>query len=93
MQKFILKCTECGEEYKDDNFRLRCDNDHGPALLRSVYNKKVLNIRYDNPGMFRYADYLTSLRTIDVEGRHVTFKSEALAEALGLNNLYIIFNG
>ena len=93
MQKYFLKCTECGAEYEDDNFRLRCDNDHGPALLRSVYNDKVLNIHHHNPGMFRYSDYLPSLRELNVEGRPITFKSEALAKVLGLENLYIIFNG
>ena len=93
MQKYILKCTECDAEYEDDNFRLRCDNDHGPALLRSIYNEKGLNLRDDNPGMFRYADFLPVKRTLEVEGRPVTFKSEALAAELGLKNLYLIFNG
>ena len=93
MQKYILRCTECGAEYDDDNFRLRCDRDHGPALLRSIYSNKTLNVHEDSPGMFRYSDFLPSLRTIAVDGRPVTFKSKALAKKLGLNNLYIIFNG
>jgi len=93
MQKYILKCTECGAEYEDDSFRLRCDNSHGPALLRSIYKNKVLNIHDDNPGMFRHADFLPALRMLDVEGRPVTFRSKALADILGLKNLYIIFNG
>jgi len=93
MKKYILKCTECGAEYDDDSFRLRCDNTHGPALLRSIYKNKVLTPRDDNPGMFKYADFLPVERILDVEGRPVTFKSEVLAGVLGLKNLYIIFNG
>ncbi|MCK4924933.1 MAG: pyridoxal-phosphate dependent enzyme, partial [Spirochaetes bacterium] len=93
MKKYILKCTECGAEYDDDSFRLRCDNTQGPALLRSIYKDKVLTPRDDNPGMFKYNDFLPVERMLDIEGRPVTFKSEALAGILGLKNLYIIFNG
>ncbi len=93
MKKYILKCTACGAEYEDDKFRLRCDRDHPPALLRSIYSNKVLNPRDDEPGMFRYADFLPIERVLDVEGRPITYKSKALAGFLGLKNLYIIFNG
>ena len=93
MKKYILKCTACGTEYDDDKFRLRCDREHPPALLRSIYSNKLLTPRDDNPGMFRYADFLPVERMLDVEGRPITYKSEALADLLGLKNLYIIFNG
>jgi cysteate synthase len=93
MSKYILRCTECGAEYEDDRFRLRCDNEHGPALLRSVYSNGKLTARDANPGMFRYADFLPVDRMIEADGRPVTYKSKALAEKLGLNNLHVIFNG
>ncbi len=43
--------------------------------------------------MFKFMDFLPVERIIQNEGAPVTFKSERLAEILGLNNLYIIFNG
>jgi cysteate synthase len=93
MRKYILKCTECGAEYDDDKFRLSCDGDHGPALLRSIYTEKKLTIRKDNPGMFRFTDFMPVERTLEVKGAPVTYKSEGLAHYLGLEDLYIIFNG
>jgi len=93
MGKYYLKCIECGAEYEDDKFRLRCDREHGPALLRSMYTNRKLSTCEDNPGMFKYADFLPIERMLDVEGAPVTFKSEVLGEHLGLENLYIIFNG
>jgi cysteate synthase len=93
MQKYFLKCTECGAEYGDDKFRLSCDGAHGPALLRSIYTEKKLTIREGNPGMFRFTDFMPVERTIDVQGAPVTYRSEGLAHHLGLKNLYIIFNG
>lgn len=93
MKKYFLKCTECGKEYEDDNFRLKCDGDHRPALLRSMYRKKSYSLQPDGPGMFKYADFLPVERTLDVSGAPVTYRSESLAEYLGLHNLYIIFNG
>jgi cysteate synthase len=93
MNKYYLKCTECGAEYEDDRFRLRCDQDHGPALLRSMYREKRFTARKSNPGMFKFADFLPVERMLDVEGAPVSFRSEMLAKHLGLKNLFIIFNG
>jgi cysteate synthase len=43
--------------------------------------------------MFRYADWLPVKRIHAHAGRTVTFQNEALAERLGLDNLFIAFNG
>lgn len=93
MDNYHLRCTACGEEYADDRFRLTCDRDHRPALLRTEYGSKKLRVRPELPGMFKYADFLPVDRTLDVQGAPVTFRSEALAGRLGLENLYVIFNG
>jgi cysteate synthase len=93
MHSYHLRCTACGERYDDDQFRLKCDRDHGPALLRTEYRNAKLRVRTELPGMFRYADFLSVDRTLDVRGAPVTYRSEALAGHLGLERLYIIFNG
>jgi len=93
MQKYSLECLQCGARYEDDSFRLKCDNDHKPSLLRTIYTNKNFSVHKEKPGMFKFMDFLPVERIIHNEGAPVTFKSERLAEALGLKNLYIIFNG
>lgn len=93
MGKYILKCLLCGKEYEDDHFRLECDEDHEPSLLRAMYNNSKFEVKEDMPGMFKFEDFLPVERTLDIKGAPVTFKSEALAQYLGLENLYFIFNG
>ena len=93
MKKYSLECLHCGARYEDDSFRLKCDNDHKPSLLRTVYTNKKLTVHENQIGMFKFMDFLPVERIIHNEGTPVTFKSERLAELLGLKNLYIIFNG
>lgn len=93
MGKYVAQCLVCGREYENDPLRLQCDDDHEPSLLRAVYRKKKLTLFEDMPGMFKFYDFLPVERTLDVKGAPVTYKSEGLARFLGLENLYIIFNG
>ena len=93
MNRYVLRCVKCGREYEDDGFRLRCDVDHEPAVLRTVYTKKGFSLQEHLPGMFRYYDLLPVHRILEGGAAPVTYKSERLSGYLGLNNLYIIFNG
>lgn len=93
MKKYSLECLHCGARYEDDSFRLKCDKDHKPSLLRTVYANKKLTVHENQIGMFKFMDFLPVERIIHNEGAPVTFKSERLAEVLELKNLYIIFNG
>lgn len=93
MQKYVLRCLECGREYEDDSFRLVCDNNHSPSLLRTIYKSKRLTVYNDMPGMFKFIDFLPVERALDVTGAPMTYRSEGIAAHLGLKNLHIIFNG
>jgi cysteate synthase len=93
MGRYVLRCVECGREYEDDGFRLRCDADHKPSLLRTEYQKRNFSLKGQLPGMFKYYDFLPVDRTLEGGTAPITYKSEALAGHLGLQNLYIIFNG
>ncbi|MFW6138172.1 MAG: cysteate synthase [Spirochaetota bacterium] len=93
MKKYVLKCLECGTEYQDDYLRLKCDAHHSPSLLRSIYSKKRIDLDWNKPGMFRFYDFLPVEQFLEVKGGPVTYRSEGLARHLGLENLYIIFNG
>lgn len=88
-----LRCTACGALYTPDPFRLHCDADHPPALLRSEYQARQLQVQLEQPGLFRYRDWLPVTRAIDGPGKPITYQSEGLAQALGLKNLWISFNG
>ena len=91
--KYTLCCTLCEAKYEPDPFRLSCDQDHGPALLRAIYDKKKIEVKEELPGIFRFLDRLPVERLLNAEGKPITYESETLACHLGLSNLFISFNG
>ena len=69
----------------------QCDK---PSMVRPVYGKKQLTVREGKDlGLYRYADWLPIKKMLDNPSEPITYKSEKLAKRLGLNNLYITFNG
>jgi cysteate synthase len=93
MPKSILRCISCGEEYDSDPFRLTCDADHLPSLLRSVYHAKQMEVKSHLPGLFQYIDWLPVERILEGFGKPITYESKNLAHYLGLDHLFISFNG
>jgi cysteate synthase len=92
---YHLRCTFCGAEYPDseEGFRLACDRKHGPALLEAVYAQQRLTLDDTAPGLFRYRSWLPVRRVLGKASRTVTYRSQALAKHLGLERLFIAFNG
>jgi cysteate synthase len=86
--KFNLICTGCGEVSSDD--RLKCTKDN--SLLRTDYREKKIELK-DVQGMGRFHDWLPVTEILTTDSGPVTYKSTELAAELGLNNLYISFNG
>jgi cysteate synthase len=93
MPKSILRCISCGAEYDADPFRLTCDADHPPSLLRSVYRAKHLEVKPHLPGLFQYMDWIPGERVLAGAGKPITYESQNLAHHLGLDQLFISFNG
>lgn len=63
------------------------------GLPRTVYEKAQINIA-SHPGIWKYIDWLPIDNVLNgFNGGCVTYKSSGLSEELGLNNLYIAFNG
>jgi cysteate synthase len=103
MAAFVLYCAACGREYDGSgSIRLRCDGDlkgeHGPALLRSKYQRQQIRVREELPGIFKFADWLpTGPYVLKPKFGHLgdpyCYRSEKLAKRLGLKNLYIGFSG
>ncbi|MDD4255536.1 MAG: cysteate synthase [Methanofollis sp.] len=90
MRPYTLLCPDCGETV-EDHYTLSCPSGCR-ALIRTVYRKKTLDLR-DEPGVFRFADWLPVEGTIKAAAGPVTFRSTALARDLGLRNLWISFSG
>ena len=69
----------------------QCDK---PSMVRPIYEKKQLEVKEGAClGLYRYADWLPIKTMLHNPSEPVTYKSEALAKRLGLNNLFITFNG
>lgn len=90
MDKYNVKCLQCGEVH--DPYSLNCKKDDD-SLLRAFYASKQL-IPTDMPGIWKYYNWLPVTGIIEEgSGRTITYKSEKLALALGLDDLWIAFNG
>ena len=92
--KYQLQTVATGRLFDDQGWTLddkQCDR---PSMVRPVYEKKQLNVKEDKDlGLYRYADWLPIKTMLRHPSEPVTYKSEGLAKRLGLNNLYITFNG
>jgi cysteate synthase len=87
--KKIIKCLHCGKEYPDS--RLKCDH-NCDALLRTEYYEKDFKPGNEK-SMFKFLEWLPCESKVDTGISPVVYKSQQLAEKLGLSNLYIAFNG
>ena len=90
--EYKLVCLANGAEFDDAGWTLDCAECEKPSLIRAQYQKKQLTV-YGDKGLYKYRDWLPMKRMLKCEATHATYKSEGLAKALGLENLYITFNG
>ncbi len=90
---YKLLCVATGHEFEDAGWTLddkECDK---PALVRAHYEKNQLDVKSDDYGLYKFADWLPVKRMLKGSSAPVTYKSEGLAKYLGLKNLYITLNG
>lgn len=92
--EYNIKTLCCGVDLVDKDWILDCPNkaNEKPALIRAMYSKKQLD-KNSNPGIYTFSDWLPISRILKGSGAPVTYKSEGLAKALGLSDLWITFNG
>ncbi len=98
MKKFTptsykLKNVSNGRLFEDEGWTLDDPEGGAPSLIRAEYAKKQIEVGPEEEGLYRFSDWLPVKRTLNGSAAPVTYKSEALAAELGLNNLYITFNG
>ena len=93
LRHYALSCPACGLTSEDDGYMLQCPTCRAPALLKAHYDATELTIAAEEPGIFRYRDWLPVRRSLATPGLTVTYRSEQLSRATGLENLWIAFNG
>ncbi len=64
-----------------------------PSLVRARYAKKKLEVKPDEYGIYKFCDWLPVKRMLEGSSAPVTYRSKGLGKHLGLENLYITFNG
>jgi len=91
--EYKLVCVATGEEFEDNGWTLDCADYDKPSLIRAAYAKKQLTVYEGDCGLYKFRDWLPMKRMLKCSSSPVTYKSKGLAKALGLDNLYITFNG
>ncbi len=88
----LMNCAD-GRIFDDAGWTLADPQGKTHSLVRAIYEKKEFEVRDDLDGFYRYANWLPVKRTLANSCPPVTYRSKALAEFLGLENLFITFSG
>ena len=89
MGQYLLRCVSDRSVQPANS--LACPHDN--SLLRADYLARQIEPK-SLPGIWRFLDWLPVHGIIaEAKGAPVTYKSRGLAKELGLENLYISFNG
>ncbi len=91
--KYFLQSIRTGQIFQDSGWLLDAPGETAPTLIRAIYENRQLRVKDDLPGLYKFADWLPILRILEGSSAPVTYRSEALARALGLSNLWITFSG
>ena len=91
--KYTLKCVATGREFEDTGWILDDPEYKSPSLVRANYAKKQLELKPETYGLYKFCDWLPVKRILNGSSAPVTYKSEALAKHLGLENLWITLSG
>ncbi len=91
--EYMLETVATGRLFEDAGWVLDDTQCECPSLVRARYAARQLNARDEDWGIYRFCDWMPVKRTLKGSCAPVTYKSEKLAEYLGLDNLYITFNG
>ena len=91
--RYFLQSVNTGQIFPDSGWLLDAPGEKAPSLIRAIYENRQLNVRDELPGLYKFADWLPIRRILDGSSAPVTFRSQALARALGLSNLWITFSG
>jgi len=91
--RYRLQSVASGKVFDDTGWLLDAPGESEPGLIRAIYEKKQLELKGPDYGIYTFADWLPVKKTLIGSYAPVTYKSEGLAKYLGLENLYITFSG
>jgi cysteate synthase len=89
-KRYKIICSGCHSDVSEMGYALGCHC--GNALLRTAYNDSRLKVTAEE-NMWRYAAWLPTIGTLRTRGKPVTYQSTAFAQEIGLERLFISFNG
>lgn len=90
---YTLQSCASKREFADSGWILADKEDSSPAFVRAIYQNKQINFKDNSYGIYKFADWLPIHKMLEGSCAPVTYKSEGLANKLGLSNLYITFSG
>lgn len=90
---YTLECVATGREFEDDGWSLADPACETPSLVRARYARKQIEVRSDGYGLYKFCDWMPVRRLLKGSAAPVTYRSKGLAGHLGLENLWITFNG
>lgn len=90
---YRLQSLVSGKIFEDSGWILDPPGETVPGFVRAVYENKQLHLRGNDHGLYTFADWLPINRMLRGSHPPITYKSEKLANTLGLKNLYITFSG
>lgn len=93
MTDYKLINIASSREFDDTGWLLDDPQGGAPSLIRAIYEKKQLEDRGADHGIYRFADWLPVSHELEGSSAPVTYRSDALANYLGLHNLWITFSG
>lgn len=91
--EYTLECVATGREFEDTGWVMDDNESRSPSLIRAKYAKRKLEVGAPELGLYKFADWLPINHILEGSSAPVTYKSQGLAKELGLENLYITFNG
>ncbi|MFI3317447.1 MAG: cysteate synthase [Rikenellaceae bacterium] len=91
--EYTLECVATSRQFEDSGWVMDDAECGQPSLIRAKYAKSTLEVGPAEAGLYKFADWLPIARTLKGSSAPVTYKSKGLAAELGLENLYITFNG
>lgn len=90
---YTLECVATGREFEDAGWMLADPQCKETSLVRTKYARKQIDVKPADWGLYRFSDWMPVRRILKGSSAPVTYKSKGLAAHLGLENLWITFNG
>ncbi len=90
---YTLECVATGREFEDEGWSLADPACETPSLVRARYACRQIEVRSDEYGLYKFCDWMPVRRLLKGSAAPVTYRSKGLAGHLGLENLWITFNG